>query len=323
MNNFDTATPNPLSGKTKRRASPWVGVLPALLLSLPLLGLAAEQKTFATPEAAVDALIETCKGDDDAAFIPIFGETHKGLILSQDRAETRATLQKGCAALQAFHLLDESANDRRILLMGEQAWPMPIPLVRENGVWRFATELGQEEIITRRIGRNERNAIDVLHAYLNAQRQYAAVDRNGDDVLEYAQKLASTPGSQDGLYWAADVAKGEESSPFGPLIAASSEYLTGRKAADPFRGYHFRILTRQGRSAPGGAFSYLINGRMIAGFAMIAYPAEYGKGGVMTFIVSNAGIIYERNLGPKTAKAARLIREFDPDVAWKRVEAPF
>ena len=204
------------------------------------------------------------------------------------------------------------------MLIGDQAWPLPIPLVKENGVWRFATELGEDEIINRRIGANERNAITVLRAYLDAQRQYASKDRNADGVLEYAQKLGSAPGKQDGLYWPADPAKGEEASPFGPLIAASANYLKGHATGDAFRGYHFRILTQQGKSAPGGAFSYVINGRMIAGFAMIAYPAEYGVSGVMSFIVSNNGTIYQKNI----AQGAQQIRTFNPDASWTKITDP-
>ena len=145
----------------------------------------------------------------------------------------------------------------------------------------------------------------MLRAYIDAQRAYAARDRDGDGVLQYAQKLASTPGKQDGLYWPADAAKGEEASPFGPLIAESAAYLKGHTAGDPYRGYHFRILTRQGKSAPGGAYSYVINGRMIAGFAMVAYPAEYGESGVMTFIVSHNGKVYEKDLGKDSSRHRR------------------
>jgi hypothetical protein len=296
-------------------------LLLALIVAKP--GVAAEQRTFDTPEAAVDALIETCKTDDDAALIAIFGEEHKRLIVSPDRTENQEVRAKTCAALRAFYMLDDAGPDRRILLMGEQAWPMPIPIVREKGAWRYATEQGEDEIINRRIGANERNAIDVLRIYLDAQRQYASRDRNGDRVLEYAQKLGSTVGNHDGLYWPADVAIGEEASPLGPLIAASAKRLKGHKAGDAFRGYHFNILTRQGKNAPGGAFSYVINGHMIAGFAMIAYPAVYGTDGVMTFIVNNSGNIYEKDLGQKTSSAAKLIKEFNPDASWKVVNDTF
>lgn len=294
----------------------------ASLLSAPMLGMSAEQKTFANPEEAVGALIETCQTDDEAALIAIFGEKHKRLVVSPDRAENMVVRTRACNALKAFFALEEVGADRRILLMGEQAWPMPVPLVREKNGWRFATELAEEEILNRRIGANERNAIDVLRAYLDAQRQYASSDRNGDEVLEYAQKLGSTPGKHDGLYWPADTAKGEEASPFGPLIAESEAYFKGHKTGDSFRGYHFRILTRQGKNAPGGAYSYIINGRMIAGFALFAYPAEYGTDGVMSFIVSNSGKLYEKDLGPKTQEAARRIKEFNPDASWRKLADP-
>jgi hypothetical protein len=323
MTNIKTARRTSVLIQLSRFASAFRGFTLAMLLSIPLLANsagAAEQQTFASPEQAVSALIDALKADDDAALIAIFGEPHKRLVVSPDRAENTASRAKALAELEAFHVLEESAADRLTLLVGDHAWPLPIPLVREKGAWRFATELGEDELINRRIGANEREAIVVLRAYLDAQRQYASRDRNGDNVLEYAQKLGSTPGKQDGLYWPADPARGEEESPFGPLIAASAEYLKGHQAGDAYRGYHFRILTRQGRSAPGGAFSYVINGRMIAGFAMIAYPAEYGASGVMTFIVSNNGTIYQKNLGRGTAKAAALIKEYNPTASWKKVE---
>jgi hypothetical protein len=156
----------------------------------------------------------------------------------------------------------------------------------------------------------------VLQAYLDAQREYASRDRNGDGVLQYAQRLASTQGKRDGLYWPADAASGEETSPFGPLVAESAAYLEGRRAGDPYRGYHFRILTRQGKSAPGGAYSYLINGRMIAGFAMVAYPARYGESGVMTFIVSHNGNLFEKDLGANSNAAGAKMSTFDPGTGW-------
>ena len=289
-----------------------------LALLLPGATALAAQQTFASPEAAVDALIAALRADDDVALLAIFGETHKRLVVSPDRAENSAIRAASLARLEAFHTLEPVAPGRRTLLVGDDAWPFPVPLVRENDAWRFATELGEDELINRRIGANEREAIGVLRAYLDAQRQYASRDRNGDGVLEYAQRLASQPGKQDGLYWAADAAKGEDVSPFGPLIASAAEYLKGHQAGDPYRGYYFRILTRQGRSAPGGAFSYVINGHMLAGFAMIAYPAEYGVSGVMTFIVSNNGKIYEKNI----AKGAAQIREFNPDASWRLVDEP-
>src|SRR5208282_5440229 len=232
-----------------------------LLVALPLTAAAAGQKTFATPEAAVDALVAALKADDDAAIIALFGERYKDVLITPDHAANSATRAKVVAAMQTFQVLEDVGDGRRVLLIGEQAWPVPIPLVREQGAWRFATEEGIDELVNRRIGADERNAISVLRAYLDAQKGYAARDRNGDGVLQYAQKLASTRGKHDGLYWAADPGKGEEASPFGPLVAQSAAYLKGHAAGDPYRGYHFRILTRQGKSAPGGAYNYVINGR--------------------------------------------------------------
>jgi hypothetical protein len=221
--------------------------------------------------------------------------------------------------MQTYRLLDEDGKDRRALLIGDQAWPMPIPLVKRGDRWQFATEEGIAELLNRRIGANERNAIDVLRAYVDAQREYASRDRNGDGVLQYAQRLGSTPGKHDGLYWPTDAAAGQDTSPFGPLVAESAAYLKGRQAGDPYRGYHFRILTRQGKDAPGGAYSYIINGRMIAGFAMVAYPARYGESGVMTFIVSQNGKVYERNFGRDSATVGARMTAFDPG-GWREVE---
>jgi Protein of unknown function (DUF2950) len=290
-----------------------------LLLVFPLATLAAEQKTFATPEEAVDALMAALKADDDVAMLAIFGEQHKNLVVTPDRAANSATRAEVLARMQAFHNLGEAGTDRRTLFIGDEAWPVPIPLVRNATRWRFATEEGADEIVNRRIGANERNAITVLNAYVGAQRQYASRDRDGDGVLQYAQKLGSTPGKQDGLYWDADETKGEEASPFGPLIAESAAYLKGHKAGDAYRGYHFRILTRQGKSAPGGAYSYLINGRMIAGFAMVAYPAIYGESGVMTFIISNNGKTFEKDLGKNSTQVGAKMTTFDPSADWKEV----
>lgn len=290
-----------------------------LLLALPLAATAAEQRTFATPEAAVDALYAALKANDEAALLDIFGDKHKELVVTGDAAYDSANRAIAAEHLAAYRVLDDRGPDRRVLLMGVEAWPLPIPLVRAGSAWRFATEEGIEELINRRIGRNENNAIDVLRAYVDAQREYASIDRDGDGVRQYARKLASTEGKHDGLYWPADAAKGEEESPFGPLIAASSAYLKGHKEGDAYRGYHFRILTRQGKNAAGGAYSYVINGRMIAGFAMVAFPHEYGETGVMTFVVNQNGKVYQKDLGKNSAKIGAAMTSFDPGTGWKEV----
>ena len=308
---------NPFAMKAVKAALRWLALV--LLLAFPLAAAAAEQQTFATPEAAVDALVAALKANDEAALVAIFGERHKNLVVTGDSARDAVGRAQTAAQLETFRTLEDRGGDRRVLLMGAEAWPIPIPLVRQGGVWRFATEEGVEELLNRRIGANERNAIHVLRAYLDAQREYATRDRDGDGVLQYAQKLTSTASKQDGLYWPADPAKGEEESPFGPLIAESAPYRAGHKKGDPYRGYHFRILTRQGKHAPGGAYSYVINGRMIAGFAMVAYPDEYGASGVMTFIVSHTGKVYEKNLGKNTAGIGAKMSAFDPDAGWKEI----
>jgi hypothetical protein len=289
-----------------------------LLLALPLASAAAQQ-TYATPEAAVDALGAALQAKDEAALLALFGDRHRSLVISGDQAHDAAMRANLAARLATFRMLEMAGDDRRLLLVGAEAWPFPIPLVRQDGAWRFATEQGVEEILNRRIGRNERSALRVLAAYPDAQRQYAARDRDGDGVLQYAQKLGSAPGRHDGLYWPADTGKGEEASPFGPLIAGGPAYVAGRKAGDPYLGYRFRILTRQGRHAAGGAYDYVIHGRMIAGFAMVAYPAVYGDSGVMSFIVNHNGTIYEKDLGRKTASIAARMTAFDPGRGWKPV----
>jgi hypothetical protein len=293
----------------------------ALLLVAPLGVAAAPQETFATPDAAVDALMAALKADSDPAMIAIFGDENKDLIVESDRAGTSATRARILAAMQTLRVLKAPDPNRRVLVIGAEAWPMPIPIVRTGDRWRFATEEGRDELVNRRVGGNERNAIYVLRAYIDAQRAYAASDRDGDGVLQYAQKLASTPGKHDGLYWPADAAKGEEMSPFGPLVAESGRNPDGSVAGTPYRGYHFRILTRQGKDAPGGAYSYLINGRMIGGFAMVAYPSEYGNSGVMTFIVNQNGKVYERDLGKASAQIGAKMTTFDPGKGWQEVPA--
>jgi hypothetical protein len=291
----------------------------AFALVAPLAAAAVPQETFATPDAAVDALMSALKADSDAAMIAIFGEEHKDLVVNSDRTAASATRAKILAGMQTLHVLREQGPDRRLLLIGDQAWPVPIPIVRAGARWRFATELGEDELINRRIGANEYNAIHVLREFVTAQRAFAAVDRNGDGVLQYAQKLASSPGKRDGLYWTADATKGEELSPFGPLIAESSAYLKGHSAGDAYRGYHFRILTRQGAKAAGGAYNYIINGRMVAGFAMVAYPADWDKTGVMTFIVNHNGKVFQRDLGKDSRAIGAKMSSFDPGPGWKEV----
>lgn len=285
-------------------------VLAAALL-LPLAA-AAQQTTFPTPEAAVDALQRALKANDEAALVQLFGEKYRGIIASGDGAHDAARRAEAATALESRRRLEEIGADRRIVRMGPNDWPFSIPLVRSGMAWRFATEDGVEELLNRRIGANERHAMYVLRAIADAQRQYAEKDRNGDGVLEYARKLGSSPGKQDGLYWQADGS--QEQSPLGPLVASAAAELAGHKEGEPYGGYRFRLLTAQGAGAPGGAYSYIINGRQIAGFAAVATPADWGRTGVMTFMIGHNGKLYEKNLGPKAAAVTR----FDP-AGWKEV----
>jgi hypothetical protein len=202
--------------------------------------------------------------------------------------------------------------------VGTNDWPFPIPLVQQNGRWFFDTAAGKEELLNRRIGQNELAALEVARAYVQAQREYASRDRDGDEVLEYATKLNSSPGNHDGLYWPPE--PGGEISPLGPLVAnAQGEGYRFRReggAQEPFHGYFFKMLTRQGRHAAGGKYDYVINGNMIGGFALVAWPAEYGDTGVMTFIVNQQGVVWQKDLGAKTGKVAAQMKAYDPDASW-------
>lgn len=288
-----------------------LAVLPAPVLPQSSTG----QRLFDSPEAAAKALVAAVKADDDKALIEIFGSKHADLIVSagQGHRENRARFIK---AVDEYRFLRYDDDRRITLLVGYEAWAFPIPLVKEGSRWRFDTDAGREEFLNRRVGANELATIETLRAYVDAQRQYASKPRDGSAVRQFAQKVRSTPGKKDGLYWDADPAKGEEASPVGPLIADAR----GRRPGDPYNGYYFKILTRQGPAAPAGPYNYIINNRMIAGFAMVAYPADYGGSGVKTFIVNHYGVVYERDLGANTAKIAASMTEYNPASSWKPVE---
>jgi hypothetical protein len=206
--------------------------------------------------------------------------------------------------------------------VGSEDWPFPIPLVKKDEYWFFDTMAGKEEILNRRIGRNELNAIQVCLAYVDAQREYVLKDRDGNKLLEYAQKFISSKGKKNGLYW--EVKEGEKLSPLGPLVAkAAKEGYIGRKPVGkhtPYHGYYYKILKAQGKNAPGGEYDYIVKEKMIGGFASVAYPAEYGNSGVMTFIVNHDGVVYEKDLGKETEKIATAMKKFDPDKTWKKAE---
>jgi hypothetical protein len=288
-------------------------VAAALALALPLASLA--QQNFPTPEAAVDALAAALKANDEAALVNLVGPKYRNLVGTGDSAYDAARRAEASAALASWRSLDARGENRRILKMGHQAFPFAIPIVREGGNWHFAADQGAEELLNRRIGANERNAIQVLRAYVDAQRQYASEDRDGDGVVQYARRVGSSPGKNDGLYW--DSGSDGQESPFGPLLARSE--MKGHAPGDAYRGYHFRILERQGSHAKGGAYNYVINGRMVAGFAMVAYPHD-GNSGVMTFVVNQNGRIFQKSLGARTLETASKMTSFDPGPGWTPVE---
>ncbi len=276
-------------------------------------------QTFATPEAAVAALVAATTAEDTNAFRAIFGPVGVE-IENPDRVQAANELRAFNAAVQQHKQIVRESATRCVLEIGTNAWPFPIPIVLRNGKWFFDTEAGKEEILNRHIGKNELATLQVVRAYVEAQREYASKDRDGDEVLEYAQKTGSTPGTKDGLYWSAEL--DGELSPLGPLVAQAQLEGYGKKpraegaAPEPFHGYFFKILTRQAKAAPGGKYSYVINGNMIGGFALVAWPAEYGETGVMTFIVNQQGRVYQKDLGPATGKIAAAMKEYNPDPTW-------
>ena len=294
-------------------------LLASLVLLLPGHLLAAGEERFSSPEAAVDALKAAVDVKDTNALHAIFGPTGHGLV-SVDVVEAAAEREFFMNRVKEKVNLVAASDSKQELQLGADGWSFPIPLVKQEGQWHFDVEAGKEEILNRRIGANELGAIQVCRAYVQAQREYASVDHNADEVLEYAEHLRSTPGAHDGLYWSTRT--GDELSPLGPLVAQARDegYRKQTKILteelSPYHGYYFKILTRQGKHAPGGKYNYIINGHMIAGFALVAWPAEWGNTGVMTFIVNQRGKVYQKNLGPKTPSIANAITAYDPDNTW-------
>lgn len=277
----------------------------------------AATTVYPSPEKALDAFRSAVLSEGNQGLIALFGPEHQADLVGGDPAEARLALQRLRAGIARGLSLVPAGPDRMTVVVGNQGWPMPIPLVKGADGWTFDVADGIEEIRNRRIGNHELAAIALCRAYLTAQVEYAALDRDGDQVLEYAQRVASTPGQQDGLYWQASASAGP--SPFGPLAASAEEYLGQRKAGEPYRGYYFRILTSQGANPPGGKYDYIINGNMIAGYALLAWPADYGRSGIMTFECSHQGTVFEKNLGEDTAKLAAAITAYDPDKTWNDV----
>ncbi len=282
---------------------------------------AIKQKSFASAEEAVTAFIAAMKANDDNELLAILGPTAKELIFSGDPVMDKQRKERFVSSFDRKNSLSNE-GDRMVLVIGEQDWPFPIPLVKKGDLWFFDTKAGMEEILNRRIGENELNTIQVMLAIVDAQREYAMNDRDGDGIFEYADKFRSDPGKKNGLYWTTK--EGEAPSPLGELVVqARAEGYTkaGSKSNPvPFHGYYFRLLKKQGKHATDGAFDYVVKGKQIGGFAVVAYPATYGNSGVMTFVVNHDGVVYEKDLGKETAKTAKAMTAYDPDKTWKKAE---
>lgn len=305
--------------------------LPALLAILmvvstiePALAASAgiRQKSFRSPAEAVNSLVEAVKNNNSNALKYILGPDSEKIISSGDPVADQAGRDRFIELYNEKNQLEQKGSNKTILTLGKDNFPFPLPLVRKGRMWVFDTKAGSREILNRRIGRNELAVVEVLKDYLEAQREYASSDHDGNGVLEFARKLNSTSGKQDGLYW--EVKEGEEPSPFGPLVARADCEGYGKVFKDeppePFHGYYFRVLLGQGKNAEGGAFDYLVNDKMVLGFALLAYPARYRASGVMTFIVNQGGVIFQKDLGKATSKIAEEMIRFDPDKSWNKVE---
>lgn len=303
-----------------------ISVLAAAIMAVTifLAPVAADQKQkqFSSPEEAFKAVVEASRTNDTGELLAIFGPEGRDIISSGDAVAdsiARERFVKSADASTKFVRLDENTV---LAVTGKDGCSFPIPIVKSGRNWVFSTEDGMQEIINRRIGENELGTINVARAYVAAQREYESKDRDGSGVLQYAQRFLSHKGKRDGLYW--EVAAGEQASPLGPLLAsATEEGYSIRKPGEkhkPYHGYYFRILKSQGSKAPGGAREYVINGKMTAGFGLLAYPAEFGVSGIMTFIVNQDGVVYEKDLGPKTEEIAKAVTKYDPDASWKKVE---
>ena len=281
--------------------------------------VASAQQAFKTPDEAASALASAAKTGDRKAIVTVLGPDGEDIVSSGDDVADAATRQKFVAAYDAKHQIAMEGDNKATIVIGLEDFPLPLPLVRKDGMWRFDTDAGREEILARRIGKNELDAIQASLAYVDAQNEYAEKDRTGVGANTYAQRIVSQAGKKDGLYW--PTSQGEDASPLGEFVAEATTqgYRVGG-GRTPFHGYYFRILTKQGPAAPGGELDYVVRGKMIGGFALVAYPAEYRNSGVMTFIVNHAGTVFQKDLGPDTAKLAERMSAFNPDKTWQKVE---
>jgi len=287
----------------------WIGAAPA----------AAQQSTFAMPEEAAQALVDAAAQNDTAAMLKLFGPAGKDIVESGDAAEDKRMRESFVTrAHTKMQIEPEPGNPNwATLVVGDNDWPLPVPLIRKDGKWYFDAARGRMQILARRIGRNELTAIEVCRGYVEAQMMYASHGHDGEANLVYAQKIVSTPGKEDGLYW-----EGESGNlvPKSFADAAAAILQAEGKTPVPYHGYYFHVLKAQGPDAPGGAMDYVVKGEMIGGFALVAWPAEYGVSGVKTLLVSHRGVVYQKDLGAATASLARAMTRFNPDKTWSAVE---
>jgi hypothetical protein len=288
------------------------------LLVMPVSAQEGKQKAFGSPEEAMKALAEAVQAGDMKGMLAILGPDGEDIISSGDEVADKNTREQFVKDYQERVDIVNEKEGRVSVILGTKHWPFPIPIVKMAEGWMFDTKAGKEEILNRRIGRNELNAIQVCRAYVEAQREYASTDRERDGIIQYAQKLWSDPYRRNGLYW--EGPEGEMPSPMGLLVAQAADkgYTKGGDKRLPYHGYYYKILKGQGKNAPGGAYQYVNNGHMVAGFALVAWPAEYGVSGVMTFVVNQNGMVYEKDLGPKTETLAKAMMLYNPDRTWKR-----
>ncbi len=281
---------------------------------------AGAQQDYKAPQDAVDALVATVRSGDQKAALVVLGRDGEDIISSGDKVADAAARQRFITSYDAKHQIVLKGDRKAILVIGDNDYPFPIPLMRTKGMWSFDTDAGRREILYRRIGHNELDAIQTCLAYVDAQNEYAEKDRTGGGAGIYARRFISEAGKNDGLYW--PTAPGEEQSPLGELFATASRqgYRAGSGRA-PYRGYYYKILTKQGPAATGGAADYVVRGKMIGGFALVAYPAEYRNSGVMTFIVNHTGTVFQKDLGPETVARAETMTSFDPGPGWTKVDA--
>ena len=293
------------------------------VLVFAMTAAAGAQQSFKTVAEAADALLNAVKSGDQRGILAVLGADGAGIASSGDKVEDAAARKRFTDAYDAKHQINMEGEQKAVLVIGDQDWPFPIPIVRKDDSWRFDTAAGREEILDRRVGRNELAAIQACLAYVDAQNDYAELMRASTGTAAYAQRIVSQPGKKDGLYW--PTGPGETASPLGELVAsATTEGYRVEGEHAPFHGYYYRILTRQGPAAPGGAYDYMAHGKMIGGFALVAYPAAYRNSGVMTFLVNHDGTVFEKDLGPHAANIAEHMASFNPDGTWKKVtvEAP-